>query len=252
MFDGFEGKVIVVTGGSSGIGEATIARFHALNAAVIFNLDLDPPTTNLEAAEYIQCNMADPISVRKAVGSIIQAHGRIDVLFANAGIHKLGDIEETSDQDLERIINTNIKGTWYVIQAVIRKMREKGSGAIVINGSDQSLTGRPKSAAYGLTKGAIGQLTKSLALDYSPFGIRINCVCPSAIDTPLCRKAILDWANKYGGNVEKLMEAEHQNQPIGRMGSTADVAALVTFLASDDAKNITGALYLTDGGYLAR
>ncbi len=248
----FKDKVILVTGGSSGIGEATIARFHMLNAKVVFNLDLDQPHSNPDTTEFIQCNITDPVAVRKAVAAIVQKHGHIDVLFANAGIHALGDIEETTDQELERIINTNIKGTWYVIQAVIKNMREKKSGSIIINGSDQSLVGRQKSAAYGLTKGAIGQLTKSLSLDYAKHGVRVNCVCPSAIDTPLCRKSLAQWANRYGGNVERLIEQEHLLQPIGRMGSPEDVAALVTFLASGDAKNITGSLYSTDGGYLAQ
>ena len=246
----FEGKVILVTGGSSGIGKATLQRFSTLKPKALYNLDVKNPD-NTDLGTFLKCNVADADQVRRQVQSIIDTEGQIDVLFANAGVHIIGDIEETSDEELDRIIDINLKGVWHVIRATLPAMRSKKSGAIVITGSDQSLVGRPKSAAYGLTKGALGQLTKSLAIDYAKDGIRINCVCPAAIDTPLCRESIQEWARRFGGNVEQMIEAEHRLQPIGRMGTPEDVAALVTFLSSPDARNMTGALVSTDGGFVA-
>lgn len=246
----FTKLAVVVTGGSSGIGLATAERFASLGA-IVYNLDVSAPSKGSNS-KFIECDVREAGQVRVAIKQVINEQKRIDVLFANAGVFALGDIEETEDQDLNRIIDTNIKGAWYVIQACIPIMKKQGKGAIVINGSDQSLVGRKKSAAYGLTKGALGQLTKSLALDYAKSGIRVNCVCPAAIDTPLCRAAIAEWARRYGGGVPQLLEQEHAQQPLGRMGQPEDVAKLVTFLSSDEAQNITGALISTDGGYVAQ
>ncbi len=248
----FKNKVVVVTGGSSGIGEAAVRRFLSLNAKAVYNLDLRSPKENIPNNHFLECNVADPIQVRTQIQTIIEKQKKIDVLFANAGIHVIGNIEETNDQDFERVLSTNLKGVWYAIQATLPQMRAQKCGAIIITGSDQSLVGRPKSAVYGLTKGALGQLTKSLAIDYAKEGIRINCVCPAAVDTPLCRQSLTEWVKRFGGNVEQMIEAEHQLQPIGRMATPEDVAALVTFLASEDARNITGSLISTDGGFVAQ
>jgi len=247
----FKEAVVVVTGGASGIGLAAAQRFIKLGAKATYVLDVQEPLEKI-AATYLKCDVRQPEQIREAMQKIQAKESKIDVLFANAGTFALGDIEETDDATFARVLDTNVRGTWYSIQAVLPGMRERKRGAIILTGSDQSLVGRKKSAAYGLTKGAIGQLTKSLALDYAPFGIRVNCVCPAAVDTPLCHSAIADWARKYGGEVAALTRDEHALQPSGRMGTANDVANLVTFLASEDAGNITGTLISTDGGYVAQ
>lgn len=248
----FENQIVVISGGSSGIGLATAEQFAAQGASSVYNLDIQKPERPIRNVEFVQCDVRVPEQVREKIAGIHSSAGRIDVVFANAGVFTLGDIEETDDEVLSRVVGTNILGTWWVVQASIGFMKRQKRGSIILCGSDQSLVGRRKSAAYGLTKGAIGQLTKSLALDYAQHGIRVNCICPAAVDTPLCRQAIRDWIEKYGGDVEQLTRDEHALQPIGRMASPIDIANVVIFLASEGARNMTGALVSVDGGYVAQ
>ena len=132
-------------------------------------------------------------------------------------------------------------------------MREQRHGSIVLMGSDQSLIGKKKSAIYGATKGAIGQLTKSTALDYAEYGIRVNCVCPGAIDTPLCEGAIKNFTTKYTTeSVESLLQKVQEKHPLNRLGKPEEVANVILFVCSNEASFITGSLISIDGGYVAQ
>jgi NAD(P)-dependent dehydrogenase (short-subunit alcohol dehydrogenase family) len=132
-------------------------------------------------------------------------------------------------------------------------MAKQKKGAIVITGSDQSVVGRAHSAIYGATKGAIAQLTKSAALAYAPYNVRVNCVCPASIETPFYKKAIEGVAQKYhDGNLKKLKELDAREHPLGRIGQPEEVANLVAYLCSDEASFITGSIQLIDGGLTAR
>jgi len=170
----YDGDVVVVTGGSTGIGAACCRHVVAAGGKV-YSVDFKPPPVPAPGVTHIQCNVSDVSAVREAIGGIVAADGRIDVLVSNAGVWHGGDFEKTEEADFDRIVGVNLKGTFFAIQACVPAMRESG-GAIVLIGSDQSLVGKPEQHLYGCTKGAIAQLSKSLAAHYAPQGIRVNCV----------------------------------------------------------------------------
>jgi NAD(P)-dependent dehydrogenase (short-subunit alcohol dehydrogenase family) len=215
--------------------------------AVVYNLDLFNEDSNDEF--YINCDVSDYNSVKESVKKIYNKHGRIDLLFANAGVHKVGNIEETSIDDFEKVLSVNLKGVFYLLKEILPIMKAQGKGNIVLMGSDQSIVGKGKSAVYGLTKGAIGQLTKSTAIDYAEHNIRVNCVCPGTIETPLLNNAVDGFSRMT--NVEKgaILESLKNAQPINRIAQPYEIANVVCFLLSDDSSFMTGSLCSVDGGY---
>ena len=131
-------------------------------------------------------------------------------------------------------------------------MKKQGQGAVVLMGSDQAFIGKGQSAVYGLTKGAIGQLTKSTAIDYAPFNIRVNCVCPGTIETPLLEGAVKRYAAISGLDNESIYEGLQKAQPLGRIGQPSEIATAVAFLLSDESSFMTGTLMSVDGGYICQ
>lgn len=242
----FENKIAVITGASSGIGKATR---HLLidKRAVVYNLDLLNDDSN--DAFYISCDVSNYNSIKDAVKKVLNKHNRIDLLFANAGLHKVGNIEETSIDDFEKILSVNLKGVFYVLKEILPIMKANGKGNIVLMGSDQSIVGKGKSSVYGLTKGAIGQLTKSTAIDYAEYNIRVNCICPGTIDTPLLAKAIEGFSSITNLSHDDILYSLESAQPIKRIAKPAEIANVVRFLLSDESSFITGSLISADGGY---
>ncbi|MEN9962985.1 MAG: hypothetical protein RL582_80, partial [Bacteroidota bacterium] len=242
----FENKIAVITGASSGIGKATMHKLLEKDA-VVYNLDLFNEDSNDEF--YINCDVSDYNSVKESVKKIYNKHGRIDLLFANAGIHKVGNIEETSINDFEKVLSVNLKGVFYVLKEILPIMKAQGKGNIVLMGSDQSIVGKGKSAVYGLTKGAIGQLTKSTAIDYAEYNIRVNCVCPGTIETPLLNNAVDGFSSMTNIDKGAIIESLKNAQPINRIAQPYEIANMVCFLLSDDSSFMTGSLCSVDGGY---
>lgn len=242
----FENKIAVITGASSGIGKAT-RRLLIDKGAVVYNLDLFNEDSNDQL--YIKCDVSDYNAVKEAVGIIIHKHNKIDLLFANAGLHKVGNIEETNIDDFEKVLSVNLKGVFYVLKEVIPVMKANRKGNIVLMGSDQSLVGKGKSSVYGLTKGAIGQLTKSTAIDYADYNIRVNCICPGTIDTPLLAKAIEGFSSITNLSNANILNSLELAQPIKRIAKPIEIANTVRFLLSDESSFITGSLISADGGY---
>ena len=244
-------KVVVVTGGSEGIGRACVELFHKNDYEVI-NLDIKKPESGLGL--FIQTDVSKVSEIKKAFQKISEQYSAIDVLVSNAGMHVSATVEATDEALFDQVISTNLKSAFFVVQSAIPLMRNKGKrakngGRIVMMGSEQTFVGKPHSAAYGLTKAAIAQLTKSIALDYMKEGIVANCVCPGTIETPLYWKAIQSYCDRSGRDLDEVHKEEGAMQPIGRIGQPEEIASLIYYLANDAGSFIQGASFTIDGGY---
>jgi len=240
-------KVAVVTGGTKGIGLAVVKRL--LNSGYeVHNLDIELS----EIGIFHQCDVSDVSAVRNCINAICEQSQRIDVLVSNAGKHLSANIESTDEQTLDALFALNVKGAYAAIQSVLPSMKAQNGGAIILVASDQAIIGKQNSFAYNLTKHALASMAKTTALDYAGFNIRANAVCPGTIETPLFHNAIDAYCKKSGANKDEIVAEEASLQPLNRLGQADEVAALVSFLASDDASFITGSLQSIDGGYTAQ
>ena len=242
----FLNKVVIVTGGSTGIGKSTV-EILIDRGAIVYNIDINEPDSN--KSHFIRCDIADYEKLQKVINNIYLKEKKIDALFANAGVHLVSNIEQTSLEELDKVISVNIKGVFYTLKTVIPLMKEQRQGNILLMGSDQSFVGKGLSAAYGLTKGAIAQLTKSTAIDYAEFNIKINCICPGTIDTPLLEKAKRSFMSATGLSDKEVMNMLEEAQPIKRIARPDEIAKLACYLLSDDNSFMTGSLVPIDGGY---
>lgn len=241
-----ENKIALITGGTTGIGKATVDLLRH-QGCLTYNLDIQAP--DHADPHFIRCDVRSRSDVQRAVNHILDRHQRLDMVFANAGVHLFATLEETSEEQLDEVIDINIKGVFHTLQAVIPVMKKQQAGSIVLMGSDQSFIGKGSSAVYGLTKGAIGQLTKSTAIDYARFGIRVNCICPGTIDTPLLHKAVDRYTSLSGEPADAVYEGLRKAQPIQRIAQPIEIAHTVIFLLSDESSFTTGSLVSVDGGY---
>ncbi|MBB1451482.1 SDR family oxidoreductase [Pseudoalteromonas sp. SG43-1] len=240
-------KVVVVTGGTKGIGLAVVKRLLS-NGYKVHNLDIEPSETGI----FHQCDVSDVSAVQSCINAICEQSKRIDVLVSNAGKHLSANIESTDEQTLDALFALNVKGAYAAVQSVLPSMKAQNSGAIILVASDQAIIGKQNSFAYNLTKHALASMAKTTALDYASFNIRVNAVCPGTIETPLFHNAIDAYCAKSGANKAEIVAEEASLQPLNRLGQADEVAALVSFLASDDASFITGSLQSIDGGYTAQ
>ncbi|EAI1700729.1 SDR family oxidoreductase [Campylobacter coli] len=190
-------KVVFITGGSTGIGNACVYKFHNEGYKVAF-MDINQEegqkiANNLKDVLFIAGDTKNKEDIKNAVARAVEKFGNFDVISLNAGIHRCNTILDISDEELDLIIQTNIYGYVNTMRIAIPHMKKEG-GSIVINASDQCFVGKPNSFAYGLTKGALGQITKSLSLDLAP-KIRVNAVCAGTIKTPMAERLFQDFAN---------------------------------------------------------
>jgi NAD(P)-dependent dehydrogenase (short-subunit alcohol dehydrogenase family) len=243
----WKNKIVVITGASSGIGKATLDLLKS-RGATVYNLDIE----NSNDEHFIKCDIRIKEDTRNALARIHQHEKRIDMLFANAGVHLFATMEETTDEQFENLLAINIRGVFYTVKYVLPYMKEQGKGSILLMGSDQSSVGKASSSVYGMTKGAIAQLAKSTAIDYAKFGIRVNCICPGTIDTPLLHKAVDHFAQKNAVEKLEVYKSLDTIQPWGRIGQPSEIAATAAFLLSDESSFTTGALFPVDGGYIAQ
>jgi len=239
-------KTCIVTGGSSGIGLSIVSLFLQHDYQV-FNLDLKPSNIG----DYYQCDITNVDQVAEIITEISKENN-IDVLVSNAGIHFSGNIENTSEVELDRVFNINVKGAYAAIKSVLPTMKKNNNGAIILMASDQALIAKHNSFAYNLSKASLASMAKTTALDYANFNIRANAVCPGTIETPLYHHAIESYCQRSGADKAQVHQEEAAQQPLGRLGQPEEVAELVLFLASDKAKFITGSLQVIDGGYTAQ
>jgi NAD(P)-dependent dehydrogenase (short-subunit alcohol dehydrogenase family) len=253
----FEGRVALITGGNSGIGEATAERLAAEGAHVAIVARDEARGAELVkrigeqggVAAFFTADVTQEEPVKRMVEAVMQRFGRIDVLVNNAGIINFGTVITADIDEWDRLMATNVRGVFLVSRSVLPHMIAAGGGSVVNLGSNLGLVGTRGAAAYATSKGAIVQLTKAMALDHVAEGIRVNCVCPGTIDTPLVQR------QRIGRTEEELRQGAErlrQRHPIGRMGTPEEVAAVIAFLASDEASFVTGSLYSIDGGYIAQ
>jgi len=243
-------KAAIVTGAASGIGAGTAEVFAEEGASlVLVDRDEDGLTRvrdRLEAdgakAVAVVGDVADPETARRAVAAALEAFGKLDVLFNNAGVMTSGDFRSFDEAAWDAVLNPNLRGIYLMCRAAIPHMLERGEGAIVNTSSVMAFLTEPGYEAYTTSKAGIIGLTKALAVSYAEHGVRANCVCPGWVDTPMNRRL----AEELGG-MDKLVPIIKQQQPLPRMITTREVGNAVCFLASGDASGITGAVLCVDG-----
>jgi NAD(P)-dependent dehydrogenase (short-subunit alcohol dehydrogenase family) len=243
------GKVAIVTGGNSGIGRAICELFAAEGARVVIAdvnayETLDPMTNRGGETMFIKTDIRDEDQVRNLVAQTVDAFQGVDILCNNAGIFLMKPLTETTGDEWDDVIDTNLKGAFLVSKHVIPHMVEKGGGTIVNTASQLGLVGLDRYTAYCASKGGMILLTKAMALEYARHGIRVNCVCPGAIDTPMVEKELSLEADP--AVARKAWIAKH---PLGRLGRAEEIAQAVLFLASERSSFATGEALVIDGGY---
>ena len=249
-----QGLAAVVTGGAGGIGRAT-ARLFALEGAKVCILDTKAQE-GMETAALIAKAGGEAIfrkvdvtvesEVEAAIDNAAQRFGGLNVLVNNAGINLAKFLEDTTEQEWDHVMAVNVKSAFLCIKHSVSWMREAGGGSIINVGSIGSLSGQFKTPAYIVSKGAVLSLTKTLALDYGRFGIRVNCVCPGITDTPMLRAHLATVPNG-----DEVIRQRLDRVPLNRMLQPEDIAKAMLYLASEDASGVTGTTQLVDGGILA-
>jgi len=241
----FEGRVVVITGASSGIGAATARRFAREGAKLVLG-DIEVEGGERVAAEtgahFRRTDVTVEEQVAKLVQSAVDAHGRLDVMVNNAGIMGVGTLPELDADTWHRVIAIDLDSVFYGCRAAIPHLRAAGGGAIVNTASISGLGGDYALPSYNAAKAGVVNLTRALAIEHADQGIRVNCVCPGPIDTPMASMA---------KTIDAVMAEYAKAIPMARFGSPDEVAAAIAFLASDDATYITGHALVVDGGLTA-
>ena len=243
----FAGKVAVITGGASGIGLATVGRLHAEGAAVVIADIADEAGERVardlgDLAIYQHTDVADFDQVEALIARAEATFGGLDILFNNAGIGSFAAIPELTPQDWRRVIDVDLSGVFYGCKAAIPRMRARGGGVIVNTASISGMAGDYGFSAYNAAKAGVINFTRTCAIDHAREGIRVNAVCPGPVDTPIIAGI---------GEFQGVRQAWNEAVPMGRFARPEEIAAVVAFLASDDASYLTGAAIPVDGGVTA-
>ena len=253
MYEKLKNKIVLVTGGGSGIGRATALAFAREMAEVVI-VDVHDGNGNETVglieemrgkAVFINCDVSKATEVEALINQSVENFGRLDCAFNNAGI--LGEMATTADcteDNFDRIINTNLKGVWLCMKYEILQMVKQGSGAIVNTASNAAVRGVPELPAYSASKGGILQLTRTAALETAASGIRVNAINPGLISTPMVHR-------QQESNPEAV-EGFIKEHPVGRIGEPEEIAEAVVWLCSDAASFVTGHIMAVDGGITAK
>jgi 2-keto-3-deoxy-L-fuconate dehydrogenase len=249
-----DGKTALVTGGGSGIGEATV-RALATAGARVYVADRDGAAAARVAASLVSegrdaraatVDVTDEAGVLASAAAIGREHSALDILVNNAGIGHVGTIEQTSAADLDRLYSVNVRGVFITSKAFLPGMLARGKGSIINLASIGGIVGIRDRLAYCTTKFAVVGLTKSMALDHAKQGVRVNCVCPGRVETPFVSARLKEYADPAAAYREMS-----ETQAVGRMGTPDEIAAAILYLASDESKFVTGSALIIDGGWSA-
>ncbi|UVC15354.1 SDR family NAD(P)-dependent oxidoreductase [Mesorhizobium onobrychidis] len=247
-------KVVIVTGATSGIGEVVAEAFAATGASlVLVGRDRERGRRALESVHKLDCpaelmlgDVADSAFADHVINSTVERFGKVSVLVNSAGIIRRGSAVETTDDDWRQTFDANVGGVFYFSRAAVKAMRKTGGGSIVNIASNVGLVGCPGLAAYCASKGAVVLLTRAMALDHAKEQISINAVCPGAVDTPM-----LVSAHSKPVSVDEVLQRNIDSIPQGRVATPKEIASLTLFLASEEARHITGVAVPIDGGFTA-
>jgi len=249
-----KGRVALITGGTEGMGYATAELFLREGAKVVVTgrsaekgRKALAKMRGLGEAAFVRGDVSKAKDAQRMVEGTVRRFGRIDILFNNAGVYVEKLAEDTSEDEWDRVLDINLKGTFLVSKYAIPYMKRQRSGSIINNSSDAGLVGNRSCPAYCASKGAVTIMTKAMALDYAKYNIRVNSVNPGTIDTPM-----LAYEAKASGNRKAYLKKMDEENPIGRVGRPDEVAQAVLFLASDAASFVTGAALSVDGGLTAQ
>ncbi len=257
-----EDKVAIITGAGSGLGRASALRFAREGAAVIC-ADIDGDGANRIAGEIIAAggrataiamDVTQESDCQRMAALAVSEHGRIDILFANAGIAGVGSITSTKRETWDRVLGVNLTGVWLSNKAVLPQMEAQGGGAVINQASIGGLVGFSGIMPYAAAKAGVIGLTRQAAVEYAAKNIRFNAICPGTVVTPLVTRTYLERggvALGAGQSLEQALQANAARYPLGRLGTEDDVAGMAVYLASDEAKWVTGAVFPIDGGYTA-
>ncbi|GAC1639012.1 MAG: SDR family NAD(P)-dependent oxidoreductase [Candidatus Dormibacteraceae bacterium] len=255
----FDGKAVIVTGGALGIGRGIVQGFAAAGAWVAI-ADINEVAAETLASELtgdgakaiaVTGDVSKALEAERMVSATIDRFGRLDVLVNNAGIMPIDcyfRVEDTPEEVWDRILGVNLKGVFLMSKYAIPRLRSSGGGVIVNMSSVQGLQSMPRVPSYAASKAGILSLTRNMALDYAHEGIRVVAICPGTIDSELVR----ELARAEGGDVEANVRRYGSFHPLGRIGTPADIANAVLFLASERASFITGEYLTVDGGFMAQ
>ena len=248
------GKVAIVTGAASGIGRASAIAFAREGASVVVadrnQQGAEETVATIAAAGheafFALVDVSKEADIQKMIEGTVARWGKIDILFNNAGVLLVKPIQETTEEEWDRVMSINVKAAFLAVKHVMPHMQRNGGGAILNTGSIASFTGQAGTPAYSASKGAIALLTKSLALDLGRDKIRVNCICPGITDTPMLREHL-----GHGSEGESRIRSRLSRVPLGEILSPEDVARAALYLVSEDSAGITGILHVVDGGLLA-